>query len=76
MYSERAAREKEVGWYRTGSNIKHYRNCNEASKLCAMCWNLSTKDLASAFLLTLKTLFLCFLSMQRTTVLTPSPCLH
>ncbi|XP_055365727.1 cytosolic carboxypeptidase 2 isoform X2 [Betta splendens] len=47
VYSERAAREKDVGWYRTGSNIKHYRNCNESAKdnddtvpLFALTWTL------------------------------------
>ena len=26
LYSERAAKEKGVGWQRTGSNIRYYRN--------------------------------------------------
>nr|XP_046250311.1 cytosolic carboxypeptidase 2 isoform X2 [Scatophagus argus] len=29
LYSERAAKEKHVGWQRTGSNIRYYRNCNQ-----------------------------------------------
>lgn len=29
IYSERAAKEREVGWQRTGSDIRYYRNCNQ-----------------------------------------------
>uniref|UniRef100_A0A672YQP2 Cytosolic carboxypeptidase 2 n=1 Tax=Sphaeramia orbicularis TaxID=375764 RepID=A0A672YQP2_9TELE len=29
LYSERAAKEKGVGWQRIGSNIRYYRNCNQ-----------------------------------------------
>ncbi|XP_068168239.1 cytosolic carboxypeptidase 2 [Antennarius striatus] len=32
LYSERAAKEKGVGWHRTGSNITYYRNYNQSSK--------------------------------------------
>ncbi|KAM9351956.1 cytosolic carboxypeptidase 2 [Symphorus nematophorus] len=32
LYSERAAKEKGVGWQRIGSNIKYYRNCNQNTK--------------------------------------------
>ncbi|XP_058502307.1 cytosolic carboxypeptidase 2 [Solea solea] len=32
LYSEKAAKEKGVGWQRTGSNIKYYRNCNPNTK--------------------------------------------
>ncbi|XP_044047852.1 cytosolic carboxypeptidase 2 isoform X2 [Siniperca chuatsi] len=32
LYSERAAEEKGVGWQRTGSNIRYYRNCNQNTK--------------------------------------------
>ncbi|XP_035499423.2 cytosolic carboxypeptidase 2 [Scophthalmus maximus] len=32
FYSERAAKEKGVGWERTGSNIKYFRNCNQNTK--------------------------------------------
>ncbi|XP_026221153.1 cytosolic carboxypeptidase 2 [Anabas testudineus] len=32
LYSERAAKEKDVGWYRIGSNIKYLRNCNQYTK--------------------------------------------
>ncbi|KAM6960522.1 cytosolic carboxypeptidase 2 [Aplochiton taeniatus] len=32
LYSERAAKEKGVGWHRTGSNIKHYRNNTQAEQ--------------------------------------------
>ncbi|XP_051238389.1 cytosolic carboxypeptidase 2 [Dicentrarchus labrax] len=32
LYSERAAKEEGVGWQRTGSNIKYYRNFNQNSK--------------------------------------------
>lgn len=30
LYSERAAVENGVGWHRTGSDIRYYRNCNQA----------------------------------------------
>lgn len=33
LYSERAAKEKAVGWHRIGSNIKYYRNCNQVGEL-------------------------------------------
>lgn len=29
LYSERAAKEKGLGWQRTGSNIRYYRNYNQ-----------------------------------------------
>ncbi|KAM4573445.1 cytosolic carboxypeptidase 2 [Odontesthes bonariensis] len=29
LYSERAAEENAVGWQRTGSNIRYYRNCSQ-----------------------------------------------
>ncbi|XP_071360139.1 cytosolic carboxypeptidase 2 isoform X3 [Trachinotus anak] len=32
LYSERAAKEKGVGWQRAGSNIRYYRNCNQNTK--------------------------------------------
>ncbi|XP_045919245.1 cytosolic carboxypeptidase 2-like [Micropterus dolomieu] len=32
LYSERAAKEKGVGWQRTGSNIKYYRDCNQNTR--------------------------------------------
>ncbi|XP_059190947.1 cytosolic carboxypeptidase 2 isoform X2 [Centropristis striata] len=32
IYSERAAIEKGVGWQRTGSNIRYYRNCSQNTK--------------------------------------------
>nr|XP_019957671.1 PREDICTED: cytosolic carboxypeptidase 2 [Paralichthys olivaceus] len=32
LYSERAAKEEGVGWHRTGSNIRYYRNCNQNTK--------------------------------------------
>ncbi|KAM7414228.1 hypothetical protein PAMA_019176 [Pampus argenteus] len=32
LYSERDAKEKGVGWQRTGSNIKYYRNYNQNTK--------------------------------------------
>ncbi|XP_070828118.1 cytosolic carboxypeptidase 2 [Chaetodon trifascialis] len=32
LYSERAANEKSVGWQRTGSNIRYYRNCIQNTK--------------------------------------------
>ncbi|XP_023271224.1 cytosolic carboxypeptidase 2-like [Seriola lalandi dorsalis] len=32
LYSERAAKEKGVGWQRIGSNIRYYRNCNQNTK--------------------------------------------
>ncbi|CAB1415942.1 unnamed protein product [Pleuronectes platessa] len=31
FYSERAAKEGGVGWQRTGSNIRYYRNCSQDS---------------------------------------------
>lgn len=34
LYSERAATENGVGWNRTGSDIKYFRNSNQAS----VCW--------------------------------------
>ena len=36
LYSERAAKEKGVGWQRTGSNIRYYRNCKEVGELSDM----------------------------------------
>ncbi|XP_041795393.1 cytosolic carboxypeptidase 2 [Chelmon rostratus] len=32
LYSERAVKEKNVGWQRTGSNIRYYRNCSQSTK--------------------------------------------
>ncbi|XP_067358782.1 cytosolic carboxypeptidase 2 isoform X2 [Channa argus] len=32
LYSERAAKEKAVGWHRAGSDIRYYRNCNQNTK--------------------------------------------
>ncbi|KAM6936898.1 cytosolic carboxypeptidase 2 [Xenentodon cancila] len=32
MYSDRAAQEDGVGWKRTGSNIRYYRNCSRNMK--------------------------------------------
>lgn len=32
LYSEKAAKEKGVGWQRTSSNIRYYRNCNQVCK--------------------------------------------
>ncbi|XP_047451247.1 cytosolic carboxypeptidase 2 isoform X2 [Mugil cephalus] len=32
LYSERAAEENGVGWRRTGSNIRYYRNCSQNTK--------------------------------------------
>ncbi|XP_070764042.1 cytosolic carboxypeptidase 2 [Enoplosus armatus] len=32
LYSERAAKEKGVGWQRIGCNIRYYRNCNQNTK--------------------------------------------
>ncbi|XP_060892452.1 cytosolic carboxypeptidase 2 isoform X2 [Labrus mixtus] len=32
LYSETAARDRGVGWQRTGSNIRYYRNCNQNPK--------------------------------------------
>ncbi|XP_042267066.1 cytosolic carboxypeptidase 2 isoform X1 [Thunnus maccoyii] len=32
LYSERAAKEKGLGWQRTGSNIRYYRNYNQNTK--------------------------------------------
>ncbi|KAM4619213.1 cytosolic carboxypeptidase 2 [Polymixia lowei] len=32
LYSERAAKEKGVGWHRIGSNIRYYRNCKQATE--------------------------------------------
>uniref|UniRef100_A0A665UML7 Cytosolic carboxypeptidase 2 n=1 Tax=Echeneis naucrates TaxID=173247 RepID=A0A665UML7_ECHNA len=29
LYSEKAANEQGIGWQRTGSNIRYYRNCNK-----------------------------------------------
>lgn len=33
LYSERAAKEKSVGWQRTGSNIRYFRSCEQVDKL-------------------------------------------
>ncbi|XP_017274387.2 cytosolic carboxypeptidase 2 isoform X2 [Kryptolebias marmoratus] len=47
LYSERAATENSVGWQRTGSNIKYYRNAcqstkdnNESVTLYSLTWTL------------------------------------
>ncbi|XP_032379525.1 cytosolic carboxypeptidase 2 [Etheostoma spectabile] len=32
LYSERAANDKGIGWQRTGSNIRYYRNSNQNTK--------------------------------------------
>ncbi|XP_034071862.1 cytosolic carboxypeptidase 2 isoform X3 [Gymnodraco acuticeps] len=32
LYSERAAKEKGVGWQRTGANIRYYRNCQQVEE--------------------------------------------
>ncbi|KAK2842022.1 hypothetical protein Q5P01_012222 [Channa striata] len=32
LYSERAAKEKGVGWHRSGSDIRYFRNCNLNAK--------------------------------------------
>ncbi|XP_026168193.1 cytosolic carboxypeptidase 2 isoform X2 [Mastacembelus armatus] len=32
LYSERAAKEKGVGWQRCGANIRYYRNCSQNTK--------------------------------------------
>lgn len=39
LYSESAAKEKDVGWHRIGSNIKYYRNCDQVCELGDMCMN-------------------------------------
>ncbi|XP_034444769.1 cytosolic carboxypeptidase 2 isoform X2 [Hippoglossus hippoglossus] len=46
FYSERAAKEEGVGWQRTGSNIRYYRNCSQDSNendtiaLYSLTWTL------------------------------------
>ncbi|XP_022610426.1 cytosolic carboxypeptidase 2-like [Seriola dumerili] len=45
LYSERAAKEKGVGWQRIGSNIRYYRNCNQDNNsdtiaLFSLTWTL------------------------------------
>lgn len=44
LYSEKAAREKGVGWKRTGLNIRYYRNCNQntddTTALYCLTWSL------------------------------------
>lgn len=33
LYSERAAKEKSVGWRRTGSDIRYFRSCSQVDEL-------------------------------------------
>uniref|UniRef100_A0A3B4ZIQ9 Cytosolic carboxypeptidase 2 n=1 Tax=Stegastes partitus TaxID=144197 RepID=A0A3B4ZIQ9_9TELE len=45
LYSERAAEESSVGWQRSGSNIRYYRNCcqdknSDAVALYSLSWTL------------------------------------
>lgn len=44
LYSERAAKEKNIGWQRAGFNIRYYRNCNQN--------NLNDNDTKALYCLT------------------------